>query len=362
MDQDVGKLMDEETLSKYLPHFGDRVFAKNWTGSTLAEVESNAEKKKTLIECLRAKMKLTSSSQATTISSNHTRPALGLGNKNAARKTRKIELGWMNYQDGYFRQVRRLIGGGTREIIARKDDSVNKILGDGKKMFFHKGKSSKGRVEDFDLRLCVMGSEEPLDGTLTIGALYDTTHHKILQAKSPERSQTAQALTSPGLSPKSSSHTVSRQCCWSSMSSLSSDGPLSNSSPFTHASVPATLISNSTPTSQTSEVSVAQPFNLSPDDEVIVLGDDEVIFLGDDENLSLDVLCDTLIYQPLHSSEQQPSDDVIEVQVDSNLASSTRDCRIIQHVTQTENPKPLTEGQISNLVPTNGDSDASNTT
>lgn len=57
MDQDVVKLMDEETLSKYLPHFGDRVFAKNWTGSTLAEVESNAERKKTLIERIRAKMK-----------------------------------------------------------------------------------------------------------------------------------------------------------------------------------------------------------------------------------------------------------------------------------------------------------------
>lgn len=106
-------------------------------------------------------------------------------------------------------------------------------------------------------------------------------------------------------------------------------------------------------------MSVAQPFSLSPDDEVIVLGDEEVIFLGDDENLSLDVLCDTLIYQPLHASEQQPSDNVIEVQVDSNLASSTRDCRIIQHVTEIENPKPLTEEQISNLVPTNGDSDTS---
>lgn len=286
----------------------------------------------------------------------------------------------MTYQDGYFRQVRRPTGGGTREIIARKDDTVNKILGDGKKIFFPKGKSSKGRVEDFDFTLCVMGSEEPLDGTLTVGASYDTTHHKILrldicskkrqsddsdstdlstQAKSPERSQTAQALTLPDLSPKSSSHTVSPQGSWSSMSSLSSDGPLSSSSPFTHANVPAILISNSTPTSQTSEVSVAQPFSLSPDDEVIVLGDEEVIFLGDDENLSLDVLCDTLIYQPLHASEQQPSDNVIEVQVDSNLASSTRDCRIIQHVTEIENPKPLTEEQISKLVPTNGDSDTS---
>lgn len=135
------------------------------------------------------------------------------------------------------------------------------------------------------------------------------------------------------------------------MSSLSLDRPLSSSSPFTHASVPATLISNSTPTSQTSEVSVAQPFSLSRDDVVIVL--------GDDENLSLDVLCDTLIYQSLRASEQQPSDNVTEVQVDSNLAYSARDCRIIHHVTQIENPRPLTEEQISILVPTNGDSDTS---
>lgn len=116
-------MMDEETLSKYIPHFGDRVFAKNWTGSASAEAGSNADKKKKLIERIRAKMKLPSSGQATASSSNPTCSGLGLGNKNAVRKTRKLELGWMNYQDGYFRQVRRPTGGGTREIIARKDDT-----------------------------------------------------------------------------------------------------------------------------------------------------------------------------------------------------------------------------------------------
>ena len=71
MDQDVVSMMDEETLSKYIPHFGDRVFAKNWTGSASAEAGSNADKKKKLIERLRGKMKLPSSGQATASSSNH---------------------------------------------------------------------------------------------------------------------------------------------------------------------------------------------------------------------------------------------------------------------------------------------------
>ncbi|KAL7373939.1 hypothetical protein ABVT39_017773 [Epinephelus coioides] len=304
VDQDVVRMMDEETLSKYIPHFGDRVFAKNWTDSASAEAGSNADKKKKRTEHIRAKMKLPSSGQATTSSSNHTCSELGLGNKNAARKTRKIELGWMNYQDGYFRQVRRPTGGGTREIIARKDDTVNKILGDGKKIFFPKGKSSKRRVKDSDFTLCVMGSEEPVDGTLTVGPLYDTTHHKIL-----------------------------------------------SSSSFMHAGVPSTFISNSAPASQTSKPSMAQTFNLSPDNEVI--------FLDDDGNITLDVLCDTLIYQPPHASEQQASDNIIEVQVDSNPASSTRDCRIIQQVIEIENPEPMTEVQSSNLVPTNGECDTS---
>ncbi|XP_056451680.1 uncharacterized protein LOC130386682 [Gadus chalcogrammus] len=363
VDQDVVSMMDEETLSKYIPHFGDRVFAKNWTGSASAEAGSNADKKNKLIERLRGKIKLPSSGQATASSSNHTCSGPGLGNKNAARKTRKIELGWMNYQDGYFRQVRRPTGGGTREIIARKDDTLNKILGDGKKIFFPKGKSSKGRVEDFDFTLCVMGSEEPLDCTLTVGALYDTTHHKILrlyicskksddsdlsdssaQAKSPERSQTAEAPTSPDLSPKSSSHTMSPECSWSS---LSSDGPLSSSSPFMHAGVPSTLISNSTPTSlqTTSKPSMAQIFSLSPDNEVI--------FLDDDGNISLDVLCDTLIYQPIHASEQQASDNVIELQVDSNPAFQYQ--RLQNNPASDrnpENPESMTEVQSSNLVPT----------
>lgn len=138
------------------------------------------------------------------------------------------------------------------------------------------------------------------------------------------------APISPNLSPRSSSHSMSPQC---SVTSLSWDGPLSSSSPFMHVSVAPTLISP--PTSQTSNPSVAQTFSLSLDEEVI--------FLDYDGNISLDVLSDTLIYEPFHASEQKVSDNrVIEDKIDkyatqqvySNPASSTRDCSIIQEVTE----------------------------
>lgn len=91
------------------------------------------------------------------------------------------------------------------------------------------------------------------------------------QTHSPEKFQTAQTElpTSPDLSPQSSSHTMSPQY---SLSSLSSDVPLCSSSPAMHALVQST--SNCTPTSQTSNPSVAQTFSLSPDQEVIFPDDD----------------------------------------------------------------------------------------
>ena len=97
---------------------------------------------------------------------------------------------------------------------------------------------------------------------------------------------------------------------------------------------------------------MAQIFSLSPDNEVI--------FLDDDGNISLDVLCDTLIYQPIHASEQQASDNVIELQVDSNPAFQYQ--RLQNNPASDrnpENPESMTEVQSSNLVPTNSKCDNS---
>ncbi|MBN3289790.1 IF44L protein, partial [Polypterus senegalus] len=98
--------------------------------------------------------------------------------------------------------------------------------------------------------------------------------------------------------------------------------------------------------------------------------DQEVIFLDDDGNLSLDVLCETLIYQP--TSEQQESENDIEViedkedqkdesafeQVVSSPAGDNTDCRIFHNMIEIVG-EPVTEVQVSEHTPTNSNSAAS---
>lgn len=51
----------------------------------------------------------------------------------------------------------------------------------GKHFFIPNGRSKKGKIDDFEFMLCLMGSEKPLDGNITIGHLYEQSHHKLLR-------------------------------------------------------------------------------------------------------------------------------------------------------------------------------------
>lgn len=106
----------------------------------------DAEQIKTaLINQLREKMKFPSTSSVTTTTSIQLRLAL-CGNKKAERKTRKVELGQMNYQDSMYKQVRRATGGVTREIIAKKHETVSSMLERGKTLYFPGGTSMKEQI------------------------------------------------------------------------------------------------------------------------------------------------------------------------------------------------------------------------
>lgn len=129
---------------------------------------------------LREKMKLPSAASVTATTSSQSRLA-HRGNRNVEKKTRKIEFGWLNYQDTVYKQVRRATGGGTREIIVKKDERVSSILERGKTLFFPGGKSVKGKLEDFDCMLSVTVSGEPLEGSVTLKNLIEQTHHKVLR-------------------------------------------------------------------------------------------------------------------------------------------------------------------------------------
>lgn len=138
----------------YIPRYGDRVFAKNWKELSSSESEDTEQRKRKLISNLREKMKLPSAASVTATTSSQSRFAL-CGNRNASKKTRKVEFGWLNYQDTVYKQVRRATGGGTREIIVNKDERVSTILERGKTLFFPGGTSVKGKLEDFDCMLSV---------------------------------------------------------------------------------------------------------------------------------------------------------------------------------------------------------------
>lgn len=120
-------------------------------------MEDTEQRKTALINCLKDQMKLPSNSSVTATTSIQSRLALH-ENKNAEKKTRKVELGWMNYQDSMYKQVRMAAGGGTREIIVKKHEMVSSILERGKTLFSPGGTSMKGKLEDFECMLSVTGN------------------------------------------------------------------------------------------------------------------------------------------------------------------------------------------------------------
>ncbi|XP_030593917.1 uncharacterized protein LOC115786048 isoform X2 [Archocentrus centrarchus] len=297
VDQDVVRLLDEEELSVYIPQYGDRVFAKNWRNSSSAEAEDTEQRKRKLINRLREKMKLSSTASSAGTRNSQSRPRLG--NKNAERQTRKIELGWLNYQDSVYKQVRRPTGGGTREMIVRKDDLVSSLLEKGKKLFFPNGNSKKGKLEDFEFMLSLMGSEEPLEGNVTIGRLYEQTNHKVLRiyfctkAKDCSDSEPGNITDEP-LWPHTSSHAEASSSSSLVCASSPMTEPCSNSE---NASNPQTPV-----LPQSLQLLIGDDDEDDDDDD-----DDEIVFLMSDTNLPSDDLADRLVYSPQQVSNDQSS-------------------------------------------------------
>ncbi|XP_065110919.1 carbohydrate sulfotransferase 10 isoform X1 [Paramisgurnus dabryanus] len=190
----------------------------------------------------------------------------GHGNKNAETKTRKIELGWMHYQNCSYKQVRRPNGGGTREIVVKKEDTVSYVLDIGKKLFFPEGESTKGNADDSNFMLCVSGSEEPLKENQTIVSLYEATHYKILRLYVCTRLRDQDCDQSK----ENDRHLTLKQ-------------PQLSSTPDVAPSTSCQYLHTPPSTSM----------NLNDEDEVVV-------FLGNDLDTSFDMVSDTLVYSPVH--------------------------------------------------------------
>nr|XP_011418577.2 uncharacterized protein LOC105321819 [Crassostrea gigas] len=106
-----------------------------------------------------------------------------VGNQNASKMERKIELGWFDYdfKSMEYHQVKTLIkGGGTRGVSALKTWKPKDILEHGKKIFFPKGVSKRGKLSDFNFGLRDF-SAQAITSESTVGDMYESTDVKMLR-------------------------------------------------------------------------------------------------------------------------------------------------------------------------------------
>ena len=77
-------------------------------------------------------------------------------------KTRKVHLGWMNYNDeqNSYIQVRAKKGGGTRVVDVAVSANMDAIIQIGKELFFPDGKSYFGDINEFHFGLSNLKCEE----------------------------------------------------------------------------------------------------------------------------------------------------------------------------------------------------------
>ena len=78
-----------------------------------------------------------------------------LSSKKAVEKSRKIELGWKHFESHAqgFVLVPLAKGGGTRTISMPATSNRLDLIQEGKALFFPKGESIFGRVEDMSFSL-----------------------------------------------------------------------------------------------------------------------------------------------------------------------------------------------------------------
>lgn len=168
--------MTDEELGQYIVSYGDRLalraFCRQKTGPN-----EQAGIKSTLMQKVRDRLR--EREQRYTVN-GETAEGRGVGNKHAAKVSRRIELGWLHYSKGDFHQVRARHGGGTRHLTVEKTVKMEHLLETGKDLFFPNGQSSKGPVENFNFDVRDF-SHSSVSLESTVSQLYNKTKLKMLR-------------------------------------------------------------------------------------------------------------------------------------------------------------------------------------
>ncbi|XP_073449707.1 uncharacterized protein [Aquarana catesbeiana] len=167
--------MEDHSLSKYIPSYGDRIALFNFCRRS----EPLSKRKMGLFEKLRNKMKLRKTQpEKSLLSKDHDEAEIEPKKKLSV--TRMIEVGWINEVKGTLKQVRTKQGGGTRKVKMSKEAGKTEILHEAKKLFFPNGNSPRGKESLFTFDVCDF-QQNPLSDDITIGKMYELVKLSVLR-------------------------------------------------------------------------------------------------------------------------------------------------------------------------------------
>ena len=168
-------MMADEKLAEYVPAYGDRIAVVAqcaFMSEKLKEVEK-PELEQGLLQRIKCKMRKRRKKLE--------EPNPLCGNKNASKLTRRVEIGWMDYDSKVqdYKQVRTRVGGGTRHLKVPKSGNTETLMEAGKNLFFPDGISKRGKIEDFDVSITDYQGRNL--GTSTVEEWYELQSLKMLR-------------------------------------------------------------------------------------------------------------------------------------------------------------------------------------
>lgn len=164
--------MTDEELSKHIIRYGDQLTLRAFCRyRTVTNEESGGAEtvKSSLMQKLRDRLR----------TPNSDTQGPGIGNKHAAKVTRRVEMGWLHFESGTYHQVRTRKGGGTQNLLVQKSVTKGEQLKTGKGLFFPNGHSPKGPMEDLESDICDYSHNSVLH-EVTVGQLYEQTKLQML--------------------------------------------------------------------------------------------------------------------------------------------------------------------------------------
>ncbi|CAG5980160.1 unnamed protein product, partial [Menidia menidia] len=175
IDETVIPLMTDSDLAKYIPKVGDRVstvaFCRQATLS-----QKSPSRKESILSRLRQRLSGAEGMPPKKRSSKWAE------NTNAKRKVRRIEVGWMDFDEEKerYKQVKSVSGGGTRHLSIDKDETVANIKLMAEDLFFPNGLSKKNKcLSHYSTH--IESSQIHVDVTHTVEELYSQSKVKILR-------------------------------------------------------------------------------------------------------------------------------------------------------------------------------------